>query len=57
MLEDLICKAQRLDMKTTRLMEKARKEQLMDLRTDEQGVLWFKNRLCTNRRGTGSPAQ
>jgi hypothetical protein len=27
-------------------MEKARKEQLPDLRTDEQGVLWFKNRLC-----------
>jgi hypothetical protein len=46
MLEDLICKAQRLDTETTRLMEKARKEQLPDLRTDEQGVLWFKNRLC-----------
>jgi hypothetical protein len=46
MLEDLICKAQRLDSETTRLMEKARKEQLLDLRTDDQGVLWFKNRLC-----------
>jgi hypothetical protein len=46
MLEDLICKAQRLDTETTRLMEKARKEQLLDLRTDEQGVLWFKNCLC-----------
>jgi hypothetical protein len=46
MLEDLICKAQRLDSETTRLMEKARKEQLPDLMTDEQGVLWFKNRLC-----------
>jgi hypothetical protein len=46
MLEDLICKAQRLDTETTRLMAKARKEQLLDLRTDEQGVLWFKNRLC-----------
>jgi hypothetical protein len=45
-LEDLICKAQRLDTETTRLMERARKEQLPDLRTDEQGVLWFKNRLC-----------
>jgi hypothetical protein len=46
MLEDLICKAQRLDSETARLMKKARKEQLPDLRTDEQGVLWFKNRLC-----------
>jgi hypothetical protein len=46
MLEDLICKAQRLDSESTRLVEKARKEQLPDLRTDEQGVLWFKNRLC-----------
>src|SRR6187455_566398 len=45
-LEDLICKAQRLDAATARLMAKARKEQLPDLRTDEQGVLWFKNRLC-----------
>jgi hypothetical protein len=45
-LEDLICKAQRLDSETTRLMKKARKEQLPNLRTDEQGVLWFKNRLC-----------
>jgi hypothetical protein len=45
-LEDLICKAQRLDAETTRLMERARKEQLPDLRADEQGVLWFKNRLC-----------
>jgi hypothetical protein len=45
-LEDLICKAQRLDTETPRLMERARKEQLPDLRTDEQGVLWFKNRLC-----------
>jgi hypothetical protein len=46
MLEDLICKAQRLDSETTRLVEKARKEQLPDLRTDEQGALWIKNRLC-----------
>jgi hypothetical protein len=46
MLEDLICKAQRLDSETSRLVEKARKEQLPDLRTDEQGALWFKNRLC-----------
>jgi hypothetical protein len=46
MLEDLICKAQRLDSEIARLMEKARKEQLPDLTTDEQGVLWFKNRLC-----------
>jgi hypothetical protein len=46
MLEDLICKAQHLDTETARLMEKARKEQLPDLRTDEQVVLWFKNRLC-----------
>jgi hypothetical protein len=46
MPENLICKAQRLDAETARLTEKARKEQLPDLRTDEQGVLWFKNRLC-----------
>jgi hypothetical protein len=45
-LEDLIYKAQRLDSKTARLVEKARKEQLPNLRTDDQGVLWFKNRLC-----------
>jgi hypothetical protein len=46
MLEDLISKAQRLDAEIARLMERACKEQLPDLRTDEQGVLWFKNRLC-----------
>jgi hypothetical protein len=46
MLEDLICKAQRLDAETARFMEKAHKEQLPDLSLDEQGVLWFKNRLC-----------
>jgi hypothetical protein len=46
MLEDRICKAQRLDTKTAGLMEKARKEPLPDFRTDEEGVLWFKNRLC-----------
>jgi hypothetical protein len=46
MLEDLICRAQRLDTETTGLMEKARKEQLPDFRTNEEGVLWFKNRLC-----------
>jgi hypothetical protein len=46
MLEDLIYKAQRLDPETTRLVEKAHKEQLPDLRADEQGALWFKNRLC-----------
>jgi hypothetical protein len=46
MLEDLICKAQCLDAETARLMERARKEQPPDLRTDEQGVLWFKNCLC-----------
>jgi hypothetical protein len=45
MLEDLIRKAQRLDTKTTGLMERARKEQLSDFRTDEEGVLWFKNCL------------
>jgi hypothetical protein len=46
MLEDLICKAQHLDTETIGLMEKARKEPLPDFRTDEEGVLWFKNRLC-----------
>jgi hypothetical protein len=56
MLEDLVCKAQRLDTETIGLMEKARKEPLPDFRTDEEGVLWFKNRLCTKRRGTRSSA-
>jgi hypothetical protein len=46
MLEDLICKAQRLDTETTSLVERTHKEQLLDLRTDEEGVLWFRNRLC-----------
>jgi hypothetical protein len=46
MLEDLICKSQRLDLETAKLAERARKEQLPDLRIDEQGALWFKNRLC-----------
>jgi hypothetical protein len=46
MLEDLICKAQHLDTETTGHMEKSRKEPLPDFRTDEEGVLWFKNRLC-----------
>jgi hypothetical protein len=46
MLEDLIHKAQCLDTETARLAEKARKEQLSDFRTDEEGALWFKNRLC-----------
>jgi hypothetical protein len=44
MLEDLICKAQCLDTETVGLAEKAHKEQLPDLRTDE-GTLWFWNRL------------
>jgi hypothetical protein len=35
MLEDLIRKTQRLDSETARLVEKARKEQLPDLRTDD----------------------
>jgi hypothetical protein len=46
MLEDLIRKAQRLDTETTSLAERTRKEQLPDLRTDEEGILWFRNRLC-----------
>jgi hypothetical protein len=46
MLEDLIRKAQRLDTETVGLAEKARKEQLPDLRTDEEGALWFRDRLC-----------
>jgi hypothetical protein len=45
-LEGHICKAQRLNTETAGLMEKARKEQLPDFRTDEEGVFWFKNRLC-----------
>jgi hypothetical protein len=46
MLEDLIGKAQRLDTEMAGLAEKARKEQLPDLRTDEEGALWFRDRLC-----------
>jgi hypothetical protein len=46
MLEDLIRKAQWLDPETAGLAEKARKEQLPDLRTDEEGALWFWNHLC-----------
>jgi hypothetical protein len=57
MLEDLICKAQHLNIETTGLMEKVRKKQLPDFRTDEKGVLWFKNHLCAKGRGTRSPAR
>jgi hypothetical protein len=46
MLEHLIRKAQRLDTKTTGLMDRALKEQLLDFSTYEEGVLWFKNCLC-----------
>ena len=46
MLEDLIRKAQRFDPEMVGLAEKARKEQLPDLRTDEEGALWFRDRLC-----------
>jgi hypothetical protein len=46
MLEDLIRKAQRLDTETASLAERARKEQLPDLKTDEEGTLWFRDRLC-----------
>jgi hypothetical protein len=46
MLEDLIRKAQRLDTETSSLAERARKEQLPDLRTHKEGALWFRNRLC-----------
>jgi hypothetical protein len=52
MLEDLIRKAQRLDTETTSLMERTRKEQLPDFRTDEEGVFWFRNRLCVPKGGT-----
>jgi hypothetical protein len=45
-LEDLIRKAQCLDTETTSLAERARKEQFLDLKTYEEGTLWFKNRLC-----------
>jgi hypothetical protein len=44
MLEDLIHKAQRLDTETAGVIERTRKEQLPDFRTD--GVLWFRNCLC-----------
>jgi hypothetical protein len=46
MLEDLIRKAQRLDTKTTSLAERTRKEQLPDLKTDKEGIRWFRNRQC-----------
>jgi hypothetical protein len=46
LVEDCIRKAQRLDAETMRLAEKANKEQPLDLRTDERGTLWFKDRLC-----------
>jgi hypothetical protein len=46
MLEDLLRKAQRLDTETVSLAERARKEQLPDLKTDEEGTLWFRDRLC-----------
>jgi hypothetical protein len=46
MLEDFIRKAQRLDTETTSLAERTRKEQLLDIRIDEEGILWFRNRLC-----------
>jgi hypothetical protein len=46
MLEDLIRKAHRLDTEMVGLVERANKEQLPDLRTDERGTLWFRNRLC-----------
>jgi hypothetical protein len=46
MLEDRIRKAQRLDAEMTGLAERASKEQLPDLRTDEKGTLWFRNRIC-----------
>jgi hypothetical protein len=45
MLEDLIRKAQCLDTETSSLAERARKEQLLELKTDEEGTLWFRNRL------------
>jgi hypothetical protein len=35
MLEDLICKSQRLNLETAKLVERARKEQFPDLRTDD----------------------
>jgi hypothetical protein len=46
MLEDLIRKAQRLDAEMAGLAESASKEQVLDLRTDEKGTLWLKNRPC-----------
>jgi hypothetical protein len=35
-----------LDTETASLAEKARKEQLPDLRIDEERALWFRNHLC-----------
>jgi hypothetical protein len=52
-LEDLIRKAQRLDTETTSLAERARKEQLPDLKIDEEGTLWFRDRLCIPKGEAG----
>jgi hypothetical protein len=52
MLEDLTRKAQRLDAEMTGLAEKASKEQLPDLRADEEGTLWFRDRLYVPKGGT-----
>jgi hypothetical protein len=45
-LEDLIRKAQCLDTETASLAERACREQLPDLKIDEEGTLWFRDRLC-----------
>jgi hypothetical protein len=46
MLEDLIHKAQCLDTEMSSLVERTRQEQPSDLRTDEEGILWFRNCSC-----------
>jgi hypothetical protein len=49
MLEDLIRKAQCLDTEITSLAERTHKEKLSDLKTDEEGIHWFRNRLCVQK--------
>jgi hypothetical protein len=51
MLEYRIRKAQCWDDETIRLAEKANKEQLPNLKTNEKGTMWFKNRLCVPKGG------
>jgi hypothetical protein len=41
-----------MDTETTSLAERTRKEQLLDLKTDEEGIPWFRNRVCVPKGET-----